>query len=218
MKKGIFITFEGSDGSGKSTHIRLLSVKLREMGHIVLITREPGGCPISEKIRELVLDKNNVEMAPVTEALLYAASRAQHVAEVIKPALERGEIVISDRYLDSSIAYQGYGRELGEDLVRAVNSPAIAGVLPDITFFMSVGAEVAQGRIADRDLDRLEMAGKSFQERVYTAFQLLAEKSNGRIVTIDATAPKTEVHNRILSIVAQSGILNDRGAVPLKRE
>ena len=209
MNKGLFITFEGADGSGKTTHIRLLNEKLREMGHTVLVTREPGGCPISEKIRELVLDKENVEMTPVAEALLYAAARAQHVAQVIRPALERGEIVISDRYVDSSIAYQGYGRELGEELVRAINAPAIAGLMPDITFFMAVNVRAAQGRIADRDLDRLELAGLSFHERVGAAFERLARSSDGRIVSIDtSTDSKPVVHDRIMKIIAASGLLS----------
>ncbi len=208
MSKGLFITFEGSDGSGKSTHIRLLSEKLRAMGHTVLVTREPGGCTISEKIRELVLDREYTEMTPVAEALLYAAARAQHVAQVIRPALERGEIVISDRYLDSSIAYQGYGRELGEDLVRTINAPAIGGLMPDITFFMAVNVRAAQGRIADRDLDRLELAGLNFHERVGAAFERLAQQSDGRMVTIEtSTDPKPVVHDRIMQIIADSGLL-----------
>ncbi len=208
MSKGLFITFEGSDGSGKSTHIRLLSEKLRALGHTVLVTREPGGCTISEKIRELVLDRQYAEMTPVAEALLYAAARAQHVAQVIRPALERGEIVISDRYLDSSIAYQGYGRELGEDLVRAINAPAIDGLMPDITFFMAVNVRAAQGRIADRDLDRLELAGLNFYERVGAAFERLARQSDGRMVTIEtSTDPKHVVHDRIMKIIADSELL-----------
>ena len=208
MSKGLFITFEGSDGSGKSTHIRLLSEKLRAMGHTVLVTREPGGCTISEKIRVLVLDREYTEMTPVAEALLYAAARAQHVAQVIRPALERGEIVISDRYLDSSIAYQGYGRELGEDLVRTINAPAIGGLMPDITFFMAVNVRAAQGRIADRDLDRLELAGLNFHERVGAAFERLAQQSDGRMVTIEtSTDPKPVVHDRIMQIIADSGLL-----------
>ena len=208
MSKGLFITFEGSDGSGKSTHIRLLSEKLRALGHTVLVTREPGGCTISEKIRELVLDRQYAEMTPVAEALLYAAARAQHVAQVIRPALERGEIVISDRYLDSSIAYQGYVRELGEDLVRAINAPAIDGLMPDITFFMAVTVRAAQGRIADRDLDRLELAGLNFYERVGAAFERLARQSDGRMVTIEtSTDPKHVVHDRIMKIIADSELL-----------
>lgn len=201
--KGMFISFEGPDGSGKSTHIRLLSEKLKELGYTVHVTREPGGCPISERIREIVLDRKNEEMTPVTEALLYAAARAQHVGEVIRPALERGEIVITDRYIDSSIAYQGYGRGLGEELVAGINAPAIDGLLPDITFFMSVDAMETSRRISDRELDRLELAGMNFHDRVYAAFQLAAEKSCGRIVTVDATRPKPEVHAAVSKAVIE---------------
>lgn len=198
---GLFISFEGPDGSGKSTHIRLLSEKLRKMGHTVLVTREPGGCPISEKIRELVLSTEYSEMTAVTEALLYAAARAQHVAEVIRPALARGEIVITDRYIDSSYTYQGYGRGLGEELVERINEPAVSGLMPDITFFMSVDTKEASRRISDRELDRLELAGVSFHDKVYAAFKFLASKYDGRIVTVEATRPKPEVHELVMAAV-----------------
>jgi dTMP kinase len=201
--KGMFLSFEGSDGSGKSTHIRLLSEKLREMGYTVLVTREPGGCPISEKIRELVLDKENIEMTPVAEALLYAAARAQHVSQVIRPALERGEVVITDRYVDSSIAYQGYGRGLGEELVAAINAPAIGELMPDITFFMSVDTKETVRRISDRELDRIELEGMSFHDRAYAAFQLLAAKFPGRIITVDASRSKPEVHQAVMEAVCK---------------
>ena len=198
---GLFITFEGPDGSGKSTHIRLLTQALKDRGCDVVVTREPGGCPISEKIRELVLDKENSTMDPVTEALLYAASRAQHVREVIKPALAAGKTVISDRYVDSSIAYQGIGRGLGEELVRSINAPAIDGLMPDITFFLSVGVRETQSRISDRDLDRLELAGANFHQRVYQAFGEMAQREPARMVTINATRPKPEVHRSVMDVV-----------------
>lgn len=199
--KGIFISFEGMDGSGKSTHIRLLSQKLSELGYSVRVTREPGGCPISEKIREIVLDRENAEMCAETEALLYAAARAQHVREIIRPALERGEIVITDRFVDSSMAYQGYGRALGWDLVEAINAPAIAGLLPDVTFIMTVDAREASRRISDRELDRIEIAGMNFHDRVGTAFAMIAERNPGRVVCVDAAQPKPEVHAVILGAV-----------------
>ncbi len=201
MARGMFISFEGSDGSGKSTHIRLLSDKLRQHGYAVTVTREPGGCPIAEKIRAIVLDREHGEMTPVAEALLYAAARAQHVSEVILPALERGEIVITDRFLDSSIAYQGVGRGLGVDLIRQVNGPATGGLMPDVTFFMSVDTGESARRISDRDQDRLELAGKGFHDRVYAGFTQLARENPGRIVTIDATKPKPEVHAAVLAAV-----------------
>lgn len=200
---GMFISFEGPDGSGKSTHIRLLSQKLAEMGYAVRVTREPGGCPISEKIREIVLDKDNPEMSPVTEALLYAAARAQHVEEVIRPALARGEVVITDRYIDSSIAYQGYGRGLGKEAVERINEPATGGLMPDITFVMAVDAREAARRISDRELDRLEAAGMRFHDRVAAAFGAIARESAGRAVSVDATMPKPEVHARIMGVVLE---------------
>lgn len=211
MSRGIFITFEGGEGSGKSTHLRLLGERLRAEGRTVLITREPGGCPISEKIRALVLDRENVEMTPVTEALLYAAARAQHVAQVIRPALERGEIVLSDRFLDSSIAYQGYGRGLGEDLVRSINAPAIDGLMPEVTFFLSVNVRAAQGRIADRELDRLELAGLDFHERVAAAFDQLAHGNNQRIILIETSHdPKPVVHERVWQALLDTGLLEQK--------
>jgi dTMP kinase len=199
--KGMFISFEGPDGSGKSTHIRLLSQKLIELGYRVRVTREPGGCPIAEKIRELLLDKENAEMVPVAEALLYAAARAQHVSEIIRPALALGEIVITDRYIDSNVAYQGFARGIGADIVEAVNAPATGGLMPDVTFFMSVNTGEAARRISDRERDRLEMAGMSFHDKVYAAFKTIAEENAARVVTIDATKPKPEVHGAIVEIV-----------------
>ena len=200
--KGLFISFEGTDGSGKSTHMRLMAEKLQELGYTVLMTREPGGCPISEKIREIVLDRENVTMTPVTEALLYAAARAQHVAEVIKPALAAGQIVITDRFVDSSVAYQGYGRGLGQEQVEAMNAPAIDGLLPDITFFLSVEAEEAVRRFSRQEMDRLEMAGTELQDKVRSAFLKLASESD-RIVTIDSSRPKLDVHKTIADIVLE---------------
>ena len=146
MKKGLFITIEGPDGSGKSTQIEKLRVYLEKKGYKAILTREPGGTEISEKIRNIILDKNNKEMNNMTEALLYAASRAQHVAEVIKPALEMGETVICDRFIDSSIAYQGYGRGIGEP-VRVINEYAVAGCMPDITFLLKLDPRIGKGRI-----------------------------------------------------------------------
>ncbi|MGI6707059.1 MAG: dTMP kinase [Clostridia bacterium] len=208
-KNGIFITIEGPDGSGKSTQIRLMVDYLSQAGHDVLVTREPGGCPISERIRQVILDVRHKEMDPVTEMLLYAASRAQHVAQVIEPALEAGEIVICDRFLDSSIAYQGYGRQLGEELVLETNRAALRGIRPDITFFFSMDPGKALHRKEeDRPMDRLEQEEADFHQRVYEGYRILAERDSGRIRTIDAARPIEEVHGQIRSILDQ--LLKDR--------
>lgn len=197
MKKGLFITIEGSDGSGKSTQIALLKKYLEEKGKVVITTREPGGTNIGEKIREVILDKNNSEMDSMTEALLYAASRAQHVAEKIIPALERGEIVICDRFIDSSIAYQGFGRGLG-DCVRIINEYAVQGCMPDITFLMKVDPSVGKSRIREEDQDRLESEKLEFFQRVYDGY-IEIEKIYDRIVGIDATGTIEEISSEIRS-------------------
>ena len=184
--KGIFITFEGPDGSGKTTQIRLLAQHCKELGYDVVLTREPGGTPISEAIRSLLLDPSHTEMDGVTEALLYAASRAQHVAEKIRPALEGGAIVLCDRFMDSSIAYQGYARGLGDD-VRIINEFAIQGTRPDITFFMDLSAAEGKARVsAARNLDRLEQEDLRFHNAVYDGYMQLKKIYADRYVCIDA--------------------------------
>ena len=180
--KGIFITFEGPDGSGKTTQIRLLREYCLAKGYDVVLTREPGGTPISEAIRALLLDPAHKEMDGVTEALLYAASRAQHVAEKIRPALEKGCVVLCDRFMDSSIAYQGYARGLGDD-VRVINEFAVQGTQPDITFLM--------------DLDRLEQEDLSFHNAVYEGYMQLKEIYRSRFVTVDASRSIEEIAEEI---------------------
>ena len=188
MRRGLFITFEGSDGSGKTTQINLLSAHCKESGHQVIITREPGGTPIAESIRAIILDPNNKELTPVTEALLYAASRAQHVAEVIKPALEEGKIVLCDRFMDSSIAYQGYGRKLGDD-VRIVNEFAVQGLVPDLTFFVDVQPSEGLARIEKNgNFDRIEKEKLAFHEMVYSGYKALAKQNPQRYITVDGSA------------------------------
>ncbi len=185
--KGIFITFEGPDGSGKTTQIRLLREYCMEKGYPVVLTREPGGTPISEDIRRILLDPANKAMSGVTEALLYAASRAQHVAEKIRPALEAGCIVLCDRFMDSSIAYQGYARGLGDD-VRVINEFAVQGTRPDITFFMDLPPAEGRARVAAaRDLDRLEQEDLSFHQAVYEGYLKLKEIYGERFAAIDAS-------------------------------
>ena len=195
--KGIFITFEGPDGSGKTTQIRLLEQHCKEKGYDVVLTREPGGTPISEAIRSLLLDPSHKEMDGVTEALLYAASRAQHVAEKIKPALAKGCIVLCDRFMDSSIAYQGYARGLGDD-VRVINEFAVQGTQPDITFFMDLSAAAGKARVAAaRDMDRLEQEDLSFHNAVYEGYLQLKEIYSQRYVCIDASRSIEQIAEEI---------------------
>lgn len=187
MKKGLFITFEGGDGSGKSTQISILRDRLSEAGCDVLLTREPGGTKISEKIRSVILDKENSEMEAVTEALLYAAARAQLVAEVIEPAIRKGIVVICDRFVDSSIAYQAYGRDLGE-AVEVINSYAIGECMPDITILLKLDPYVGRRRInaRDGDRDRIELASEHFHDKVYGGYLELEKKHPQRIIGIEA--------------------------------
>jgi dTMP kinase len=185
MNKGLFISLEGPDGSGKSTQLALLKDFLNEHGYKAVITREPGGTAISEKIRELLLNKNYSEMHGRTEALLYAAARAQHVFEVIKPALEKGSIVVCDRYIDSSVAYQGYGRKLGGD-VNIINEFAIAGCMPDITFLFRLDPEIGKSRINEKERDRLECEQADFYNEILKGYAELERIHKDRIIGIDA--------------------------------
>lgn len=183
MNRGLFFSFEGNDGSGKTTQIRKLKQWFEEQGREVVWLREPGGTPIGEKIRALVLGRENSEMSAVTEMLLYAASRAQLVREVVVPALERGSVVLCDRFVHSSLAYQGYGRELGKALVWSVNAPAVDGHMPDLTFFMDIDADSAMSRrnASGEDADRLETEHMNFHRRVYDGYDHLAEEDPERI-------------------------------------
>jgi len=196
MDRGLFITFEGPDGSGKTTQINRLRNFIEEKGYDALLTREPGGTAISEKIREIILDRNNMEMDYMTEALLYAASRAQHVAQVIKPALEAGRSVICDRFMDSSIVYQGYGRKLG-DCVRIINEYAVRGCFPDITFLLKVDPEIGKGRIRADQQDRLELEKLDYHRAVYKAYEDLEKQYPERIIGIDASRSIDEISREI---------------------
>jgi dTMP kinase len=196
MDRGLFITFEGPDGSGKTTQIERLRTFIQSKGYDAILTREPGGTPISEKLREIVLDKNYMEMDYMTEALLYAAARAQHVAQVIKPALEAGRTVICDRFMDSSIVYQGYGRKLG-DCVRIINEYAVRGCFPDITFLLKVDPEVGKGRIKADDQDRLELEKLDYHRAVFQAYEELEKQYPERIIGIDAARSIDEISREI---------------------
>ncbi len=193
----VFVTFEGADGSGKSTQAELLRAALAGEGRDVVLTREPGGTELGEAVRTLVL--NGPAMGAWAEAALFAASRAEHVEEVIRPALERGADVVCDRYVDSSLAYQGIARGLGVDAVLQLNLAVTGGLLPDVTFLLLLDPGVATGRQVDPD--RLEREGTALQAKVDAAYRELAERFPERIVTIDATGePKAiarEVRERL---------------------
>lgn len=208
MNKGLFITFEGPDGSGKSTQIKFLHKHLDDLGLETIFTREPGGTAIGEKLRKIILDKNNSEMSDMTEALLYAASRAQHVHELIKPALESGKIVICDRFIDSSIAYQGYGRNLGE-CVRTINELAIEGCMPDVTFLMDLPPEIGKSRLREGHEDRLELEKIEFHNKVFDGYKEIAKIYPQRFAIIDACRNKSEIKSDIIRIV--DDLLEKRG-------
>ena len=187
---GLFVTFEGTDGCGKTTQMKRAADWLRGRGYEVVSTREPGGCPISERIREIILDVGSAGMTAECEAMLYAAARAQHVSEVIRPAVKRGAIVLCDRFLDSSLVYQGVGRGLGMGAVRALNRLGVDGCQPDLTLFYDISPERAmQRRRAASAPDRLELEEKEFFEAVYGAYKALAAEDPERIAVIDADRP-----------------------------
>ena len=186
MARGLFISIEGPDGSGKSTQLNNIKRFFQEKGIETIFTREPGGTVIGERIREILLDKSHIEMDPMTEAMLYAAARAQHVSQVIKPAIAEGKVVVCDRFVDSSIAYQGYGRQLG-DSVEIINSYAVAGLMPDITILMKLDPSIGKNRIGSRDKDRLELEKDAFHAAVFEGYLALERKYPDRIVGIDAS-------------------------------
>lgn len=196
--KGLFITLEGPDGSGKSTQIALLKDFLEQLGYEVVVTRDPGGTDISEQIRGIILDRRNQAMNSMTELLLYASSRAQLVGEVIKPAVESGKVVICDRFVDSSLVYQGMARGLGTDLVYDVNRYAVQNMMPDVTFFLDLPAEEGIRRKNDqKELDRMELEKTEFHQKVAEGYQKLAKEDAKRIVRIDAMLSVDEIHKQM---------------------
>ncbi len=203
VKPGLFITLEGGDGSGKSTQAQLLGEWLQAQGRTVVRTREPGGTEVGVAIREIVLHHRG-EVAPRAEALLYAADRAQHIATLVRPALARGEIVIQDRYLDSSVAYQGAGRVLGGTEVRDLSLWAVEGLLPHLTLLLDLDETVARGRLdaADKVFDRLEAEKGEFHARVRAAFLDLAAAEPDRFLVLDASLPVDELAALIRTRVA----------------
>jgi dTMP kinase len=198
MKRGLLITVEGTDGSGKSTQIDLMKDYIQSKGFDVVLTREPGGTKISEKIRAIILDPENREMGAVTEMLLYASARAQLVSEIIKPAIESGKVVICDRFVDSSYVYQGFGRGVDLDMIKNVNIGAVDGIAPDATFFFDVNPEIAlKRRISSTGADRIEKEKMEFHLRVYSGYKKLAMLYPQRIKTIDGSKGVEEVFSDV---------------------
>lgn len=205
MKRGKFITFEGPDGSGKTTVSKAVLSRLEEAGYPVRYTREPGGSAIAEQIRNVILDPNNTEMDARTEALLYAASRRQHLVEIILPSLEQGTHVICDRFVDSSLAYQGCGRKLGIDEVFEINRFAIKNQMPDKTIYLHIDAEEGLKRIQKGRtyLDRLDQEGIAFHQAVWNGYQEVLKKYPERMIVVDAQRPVEEVIEEAFQLVKE---------------
>lgn len=201
-KKGRFITVEGGEGAGKSTVIARLYEELQARGMNVLLTREPGGIDIAEQIREIILNPAHTQMDKRTEALLYAAARRQHLAEKVIPALEAGMLVLCDRFIDSSLAYQGHARGLGIDAVYEINRFAIGDCMPELTLFFDVQPETGLARISEargREVNRLDLEGIRFHELVREGYQLAIDRDPERFVVIDAEQPMEQVYQSALS-------------------
>ncbi len=197
--KGLFITFEGTEGSGKTTLIDKVENYLNDKGFKVVKTREPGGIKIAEQIRNVILDVNNTKMDKITEALLYAASRRQHLVEKVLPNLEKGYIVICDRFIDSSLAYQGYARGIGIDKVYKINLSATDGILPDYTFYIDVRPEVGLARIAknNREQNRLDLENINFHKNVYEGYKQVEKLFPERFININGEQSIDMVFNDI---------------------
>lgn len=206
MSKGIFITFEGGEGSGKTSVIQAIQQHLQSVGRQVKVTREPGGVDIAEQIRAVILDTNNTKMDGRTEALLYAAARRQHLVEVIEPALRRGEVLLCDRFLDSSLVYQGVARGLGVEAVWDINRFAIAEFMPQVTFYLDIEPTIGLARIhanANREVNRLDLEAIGFHEKIREGYLQLANKYTDRIQRIDASRSLDEVVADVVARVAR---------------
>lgn len=197
MTRGTYVAFEGLEGCGKSTHVARLAERLGAVA-----TREPGGTPVGAALRAAMLDPTNTSLSPRAEALLMAADRAQHVAEVVRPALDAGRHVVSDRSVYSSLAYQGHGRRLGEDAVRRINDWALDGTWPDLVVLIDVPLDVLAERMKKRELDRFEREDRAFFERVHAGFRSMAAAEPARFAVVDGTPPKDELHATIAATVA----------------
>ncbi len=201
---GVFIAFEGGDGAGKSTQVGLLVAALERAGRVVLVTRQPGGTPLGSQIRTLVLHGDHV--SPRAEALLYAADKAHHVDTMIAPALEDGQVVVTDRYVDSAIAYQGAGRDLGADEIADLQGWAVHGLLPDLTIVLDVSPEVGRSRRGDVH-DRLESEGDDFHAAVREHFLVLARAAPERYLVVDAGLAPEEIHAAVADRLRSDGVL-----------
>jgi dTMP kinase len=202
MKSGIFITFEGPDGAGKTTIINMVADQFKE----ALVTREPGGIDIAEQIRTVILNKENTAMEPRTEALLYAAARRQHLVEKVKPALEDGRVVLCDRFVDSSLAYQGYARGLGIDEVYNINQFAIGQMMPDLTIYFDIEPELGLKRInknQGREVNRLDLEDLEFHQKVRNGYHIIMDRFPDRIVKIDASGTVDEVFQKTIEVVSK---------------
>jgi dTMP kinase len=205
--KGKFISFEGPDGSGKTSVIKVVEKYFIDKGYEVIITREPGGIKISEKIRDIIHDVEHTEMDPRTEALLYAASRSQHLHQKIIPAVNAGKIILCDRYVDSSLAYQGYGRNLGFDEVLAINMFAIDGVFPDLTIFVDVKPEIGLERVfatEEREKNRLDLEPLKFHKKIYNGYLELLKKYPNRIQRINGEQAMELVAQEAIDLIKKS--------------
>lgn len=208
MTRGKFITFEGCDGSGKSTQLKLLSEYLTKEGVPHIFTREPGGGKISEAIREILLSGKNMEMTDECEALLYAASRVQHLHDRVEPALAEGKLVICDRYVDSSLAYQAHARGLGMEFVSKINAFALEEYPPDVTVFIDLTPEAAFLRKHGADEnDRLEQAGMAFHKRVYEGYKAVAKAYPDRVVCVDGNQTPKEIFEEVVRVLKERGCL-----------
>lgn len=201
MKKGLFITFEGGDGCGKTTQIKLLDEYLRSKGYKTLLTREPGSKGLGIKLREILLNYDG-DVSPTCESFLFLADRAQHVDCIIKPALEEGVVVLCDRHTDSTVAYQGYGRGLDLEQIHNLNDIATNGLKPDLTIVLDVDVETSQNRVGS-EKDRMESAGLEFFERVRKGFLEIAKQEPERVKVIDSTQTIEEIHKQILELVGK---------------
>ena len=206
--KGKFITFEGCEGVGKSRQIHMLEEYLKINDIQYFLTREPGGTGVSEQIRSVILDGRNTTMTDECEALLYAAARVQLLKEEISPRLNAGELVLCDRYIDSSFAYQGYARGLGVDFVEKINDFAVKNFMPDYTVFLSLPPEQAFKRKGGVDkTDRVELSGREFHDKVYGGYLELAKKYPERFIVIDASGSREETHAKVIKSLKDKGII-----------